>query len=227
MSVQIHRRETRTSGGVQIKGQLRLRPWATVIRITCSLSRVECYTAFALRLPNKARRGRSACPTSALGSFPDFSASRTMCALPRQTPSECPVLESARSGTMLNRTVVRWDRPPGAISHRQALERARLRRRLQLAGDPAGRDRIHRVLATAFVKPWSHFLHSNVRSSRPSGPGAIPTSIMRPSHFGHPGRRIGSRQGSGRVYNSGMMHSPADQGGSRLLLPPVDAVDMR
>ena len=54
-------------------------------------------------------------------------------------------------------------------------------------------------LATAFVKLWSHFLHSNVRSSRPSGPGAIAASIMRPSHFGHPGRRIGSRQGSGRV----------------------------
>jgi hypothetical protein len=32
--------------------------------------------------------------------------------------------------------------------------------------------------------------------------GAIPTSIMRPSHFGHPGRRIGSRQGSGRVCSS-------------------------
>jgi len=27
---------------------------------------------------------------------------------------------------------------------------------------------------------------------------------MRPAHFGHPGRRIGSRQGSGRVYGSGM-----------------------
>ena len=97
-SPQIHRRETGPSGGDQIKGKLRLRPGATVIRIACSLSRIDCYTAFALRLPSKARRGQSACPTSALGPFPDFSASRTMCALRQQTPSECSTCERARSG---------------------------------------------------------------------------------------------------------------------------------
>jgi hypothetical protein len=30
-----------------------------------------------------------------------------------------------------------------------------------------------------FGKLWSHLLHSNVRSARPSGPDTIPTSIMR------------------------------------------------
>ena len=34
-------------------------------------------------------------------------------------------------------------------------------------------------LATVFVKLWSHCLHSSVRSSRPFGPGTIPTSIVR------------------------------------------------
>ena len=97
-SPQIHRRETGPSGGDQIKGKLRLRPGATVIRIACSLWRVDCYTAFALRLPNKARRGQSGARRPPWADFPDFSASRTMWALPQQTPSECSTSESARSG---------------------------------------------------------------------------------------------------------------------------------
>jgi len=39
---------------------------------------------------------------------------------------------------------------------------------------------------------------------------------MRLSQFGHPGRRIGSRQGSGRVSRAGMEHFP--------LVLPMDAV---
>jgi hypothetical protein len=145
MPVQIHRRETRTSGGVQIKGKLRLRPGATVIRIACSLARVDCYTAFALRLPSKARRGQSACPTSALGPFPDFSASRTICALPQQTPSECSTSEHARSGLCKQNgrpgQSTAWSDIPSSSA-----QRPRLRRRFPLAGNSAGRDRIHRVL---------------------------------------------------------------------------------
>jgi hypothetical protein len=53
--------------------------------------------------------------------------------------------------------------------------------------------------STVFGKLSSHFLHSNVRSARPSGPCTIPTSIMRQVdgtplfNFAH-GRRINERR---------------------------------
>jgi hypothetical protein len=91
-----------------------------------------------------------------------------------------------------------------------------IRSGLQLAGNATtGRHRIHRISGTTLVKLRLQFLHSNVRTSRRSGPVAIATSFMRPSHIGHPGRRIGSRQGSGRVCSAGMMHSPAFASGCR------------
>jgi hypothetical protein len=146
------------------------------------------------------------------GPFPDFSASPTMCALPQHTPSECSTSGSARSGLCRKN-----GRPVGSAAWSDVPSSSRDRVYVGGFNSPAIQPAATVFigsLATAFVKLWSHFLHSNVRSSRPSGPGAIPTSIMRPSHFGHPGRRIGSRQGSGRVCSSGMTHSPVDQGGS-------------
>lgn len=147
MSVQIHRRETRPSGGDQIKGNSGFVPgqllYGSLVPYPrrLSLSRVDCYTAFALRLPNKARRGQSGARRPPWAHF-RTSARPERCGLyPSKRRANAPRLKVPEAGT-----VVRWDRLPGAISHRRA-ERPSLRRRFQLAGNPAGRDRIHRVLS--------------------------------------------------------------------------------
>ena len=72
-----------------------------------------------------------------------------------------------------------------------------------LATQPAETEFIG-SLAIVVVKLWSHFLHSNVRRSKPEGPGAILASIMRPSHFGHLGRSTGIRECSERIWGSDM-----------------------
>ena len=174
MSVQIHRRETKTSGGVQIKGNSGFVPGQLLY-----------------------------------GSLVPYRASIV---------SQKRTLQTERSSGVI-----------GCLERYPTVKRSSDRVYVGGFNSPAVQltaTVFIGSLTTAFVKLWPQFLHSNVRSSKPSGPGAIPSSIMRPSHFGHPGRRIGSRQGSGRVCSSGMMHSPVDQGGSALLLPP-DAVDMR
>jgi hypothetical protein len=144
MSVQIHRRETRTSGGVQIKGNSDLVPEQLFNCYTDRLFLIAHRLLHCLctETAQKARRGQSGCPTSAFGNS-GLSARPNDVRVTQQTPSESVTSESARSrlGKENGRPRLR-----GAISHRQALQRPRLRRRLQLAGNPAGRDCIHRIL---------------------------------------------------------------------------------
>ena len=68
---------------------------------------------------------------------------------------------------------------------------------LQLAGNTTGRHRIHRISSDCVGEAVAAVPALKGADLKAVRAGRNPTSFMRPSHFGHPGRRIGSRQGSG------------------------------
>jgi hypothetical protein len=145
MSVQIHRCETKTSGGVQIKGNSGFVPgqllYGSLVPYRASIVTLPLHRDCPTKHGEDSLRARRP-PWSHFRT----SARRERCALyPGNRRANARRLKAPEADSA-KRTVVRWIRLPGAISRRRALQRPRLRWRFQPAGNPAGRDRIHRVL---------------------------------------------------------------------------------